>query len=160
MASTAPHAAPTPSVPSILPAHGDSIRVVPLHLPDEMAAAPATPPKLTYRGGPLLSAVEVFTVFWGRLAATTAERPADPGQRVLRLYPDQSADRSARGVQHSYLNHRHGRHTGTATITTPALRHSVTDSAIQHTLQQEIATNPGFPQPSPTHCISSTCPPA
>src|SRR5436305_14625393 len=56
--------------PMILPAPSDSIRVVPLHVPDELWApalgAPAGPaPLLTYRGGPLLSAVEVFTVFWG-----------------------------------------------------------------------------------------------
>lgn len=50
---------------SVLAARGDSIRVVPLHLPDELLAAPAVPPQLTYRGGPLLTNVEVFTVFWG-----------------------------------------------------------------------------------------------
>ena len=49
----------------VLHAHGDPIRVVPLHLPDEMKVAAATPPQLTFRNGPLLSAVEVFTVFWG-----------------------------------------------------------------------------------------------
>ena len=36
------------------------VRIVPLH-----PAAPTAGPRLTYRGGPLLSAVEVFTVFWG-----------------------------------------------------------------------------------------------
>jgi hypothetical protein len=28
-------------------------------------AAPAVAPQLTYRKGPLISAVEVFTIFWG-----------------------------------------------------------------------------------------------
>src|ERR1700730_18138329 len=42
--------------------HSDAIRIVPLHHPQ---ALEASAPQLTYRNGPLLSAVEVFTVFWG-----------------------------------------------------------------------------------------------
>ncbi len=42
----------------------EAVRIVPIH-PGGAAAPPATPPKLTYRGGPLLSAVEVVTAFWG-----------------------------------------------------------------------------------------------
>src|ERR1700674_189581 len=42
--------------------HSDAIRIVPLHHPQ---ALQASAPQLTYRNGPLLSAVEVFTVFWG-----------------------------------------------------------------------------------------------
>src|ERR1700731_952838 len=57
----------------IYPAHSDAIRIVPLHLADELrqptaevaAAAPAAAPQLTYRNGPLLTAVEVFSIFWG-----------------------------------------------------------------------------------------------
>ncbi len=55
----------------IYPAHGDAIRIVPLHVPDTVrtptaeAAAATLPPQLTYRGGPLIAAVEVFTIFWG-----------------------------------------------------------------------------------------------
>src|SRR5450759_5475018 len=46
------------------------IRVVPLRVDDGLVApAPAAPPSpapsLTYRGGPLLTAVQVFTLFWG-----------------------------------------------------------------------------------------------
>ncbi len=41
------------------------IRVVPLHRPEAQRVAAAVAPRLTYRGGPLLTAVEVFTVFWG-----------------------------------------------------------------------------------------------
>ena len=39
------------------------IRIVPLHPHVRDAAAPA--PHLTYRNGPLLTNVEVFTIFWG-----------------------------------------------------------------------------------------------
>ena len=42
--------------------HSDAIRIVPLHHPQALAASA---PQLTYRNGPLLSAVEVFMVFWG-----------------------------------------------------------------------------------------------
>src|SRR5262245_7109635 len=53
-------------------AHGDLIRIVPLHVGDTVlqatdgiaAVAPAAP-HLTYRNGPLLTNVEVFTIFWG-----------------------------------------------------------------------------------------------
>src|SRR6266576_184904 len=41
------------------------IRVVPLHRPEAQRVRAAVAPRLTYRGGPLLTAVEVFTVFWG-----------------------------------------------------------------------------------------------
>src|SRR5213596_2820383 len=55
---------------AIAPALDDPVRIVPLHAPREVfAPAPgiAAPPspQLTYRGGPLLGAVQVFTVFWG-----------------------------------------------------------------------------------------------
>src|SRR5438309_1628835 len=52
----------------------DSIRIVPLYQKDKVELQepdaarknkPAVTGKLTYRGGPLLAAVEVFTVFWG-----------------------------------------------------------------------------------------------
>lgn len=48
----------------------DPVRIVPLHRADELAApahgavAPAAP-RLVYNGGPLLEAVEVFTLFRG-----------------------------------------------------------------------------------------------
>ncbi len=58
---------------AIYPAHADPIRIVPLFLPDKLvqptadalALVPAAPARLTYRNGPLLTAIEVFTVFWG-----------------------------------------------------------------------------------------------
>jgi hypothetical protein len=54
-------------------AHGDQIRIVPLRLtddvgaptPDASAAGPAAAAQLTYRNGPLLANVGVFTIFWG-----------------------------------------------------------------------------------------------
>jgi hypothetical protein len=42
----------------------DAIRIVPLRLEGE-PPAPAAAPELTYRGGPLLTNVEVVAVYWG-----------------------------------------------------------------------------------------------
>jgi hypothetical protein len=44
--------------------HGP-IRVVPLRVPETTLAPPVARPRLTYRGGPLLTSVEVVTIFWG-----------------------------------------------------------------------------------------------
>src|SRR5260370_8091185 len=41
------------------------MRVGALKRPEAERIAPAVAPHLTYRGGPLLTAVEVFTIFWG-----------------------------------------------------------------------------------------------
>src|ERR1700730_14605612 len=53
----------------VLPAPADAIRIVPLYVPDSVgqptAGVQAAAPQLTYRNGPLLTAVEVFTIFWG-----------------------------------------------------------------------------------------------
>jgi hypothetical protein len=133
----------------ILPARGDAIRVVPLHAPDNVAA-PAAAPHLTYRNGPLLSSVEVFTVFWGAAWQQAAQH--DMATKINEFFGfiltspliDQMAEYSVPLYPIS-----HGKLTGTTTITKPRLGHSVTDSAIQHMLQQEITTNSSFPQSSP-----------
>src|SRR6516165_11355064 len=44
--------------------HKHPLRIVPTHPFARDASAPA--PHLTYRNGPLLTSVEVFTVFWGK----------------------------------------------------------------------------------------------
>ena len=48
--------------------HGDSVKIVPLHVPEEVRRplqAAAAGPQFTYRNGPLLTAAEVFVIFWG-----------------------------------------------------------------------------------------------
>jgi len=58
--SPAPKKSPaSPKSKSRLP-----VRIVPLHPHLRDTAAPA--PQFTYRGGPLLTNVEVFTIFWGQ----------------------------------------------------------------------------------------------
>ena len=54
-------------------------RIVPLHSGAHAAVAPRAAARLTYRGGPLLTAAEVVTAFWGSAwsaapNATTAQR--------------------------------------------------------------------------------------
>jgi len=56
------------------------IRIVPLHPGKAKAAAPQVTPKLTYRNGPLLTAVQVFTIFWGRHGMKLHKRSSDEGQ--------------------------------------------------------------------------------
>jgi hypothetical protein len=143
----------------IYSAHGDEIRIVPLFVADTVsqptveaaaAAAPASPPHLTYRNGPLLTAVEVFTIFWGQ--AWHQGQPSALATQINQFFDfiltspliDQLAEYNVAGK-----NIGHGKHAGTLTITTPNVRHSVSDTAIQHMLQQEISSNPAVPHPTP-----------
>lgn len=130
----------------------DAVRVVPLHLPDDVltpVGGAATPPRLTYRGGALLTAVEVFTVFWG---AAWQQPPQSDLIGKLNTYfdtiltgplLDQLAEYSVSGQ-----SIQHGTRTGTITLTTPDVPGTVTDGAIQRMLQDEIKSNSGFPQPT------------
>jgi hypothetical protein len=141
----------------IYPAHGDPVRIVPLHVPDavraptaEAATAAAAPPQLTYRNGPLIVAPEVFTIFWG--SAWQQGAPSALAARLNQFFDDilagplidQLAEYSVPGQEIS-----HGKRTGTTTIAEPAPRPSVSDTAIQHLLQQEIATSEALPHPTP-----------
>jgi hypothetical protein len=142
----------------IYPAHGDPIRIVPLHVPDVLgqptaeaaAAGPAAAPQLTYRNGPLLTAVEVFTIFWGaawqQAPQSTLVTNINNFFDFILTSPliDQLKEYSVPGRAIG-----HGKYTGTVTITTPKLKHSVSDTAIQHMLQHEIASNPAIPHPTP-----------
>src|SRR2546430_1387483 len=141
---------------AIAPALDDPVRIVPLHAPREVfapAAGIAAPPspQLTYRGGPLLGAVQVFTVFWG--AAWNDAPQLSTAQSLNRFlqvvvaspYVDQLAeygtDRQAIG---------RGRYVGTATVP-DSLGTNVTDSAIRHMLQQQLTSGSGVPARSEEH---------
>jgi hypothetical protein len=142
---------------TIYPAHADPIRIVPLFLPDKLvqptadalALVPAAPARLTYRNGPLLTAIEVFTVFWG--AAWQQGNPKSMVSKINQFFDyiltsaliDQLSEY---GVPGKAIGH--GRRTGTTTVTTPKLGPSISDTAIQHMLQQEISTNSAVPHPT------------
>ncbi len=131
----------------------DLIRIVPLHLPDQVLerpaglAAPATP-ALSYRGGPLLSAVKVFTIYWGDAWNQTSQTDlvsklnAFFGFILTSPLIDQLTEYN---VPNSSINH--GSFVGTIRLTNPVPPRSASDAAIQHLLQGQIMNNPAFPQP-------------
>jgi hypothetical protein len=137
----------------IYPSHSDPIRIVPLHLPQELIAekaAPAASPQLTYRDGPLIDNVEIFSIFWG----TGWQRaPASALIPHLNDFFDFIVRSSIMKQLSEYdvPGHKigHGKMLGTITITTPTLQQSVSDTAIQHMLQHLIATNHSVPQTTP-----------
>jgi len=123
----------------------EPIRIVPLHVPAGLA--PAAAPQLTYRNGPLIAAVEVFTIFWGA-AWKQAPQSALIGQ--LNTFFDfvltsPLIDQLAEYDVPKYAI-KHGKRTGTMTITTPAFKASVTDSVIQKMLRQQISAKKGVPK--------------
>jgi hypothetical protein len=145
----------------IVPAHPDPIRIVPLHVPDSVvsspafieagiAPAPTPPPHLSYRGGPLLKAVEIYTIFWGA-PWTQAPLNALAGNinqffQFIVTSPliDQMAEYSVPNFPIG-----HGSYASTITLSTPHPPHTASDSAIRHMLQQEISTNAAIPKPNP-----------
>lgn len=125
----------------------DAIRIVPLDLPG--AAAQISPAHLTYRKGPLISAVEVFTIFWG---SAWKSSPQTTLMAQLNSFFDVilKSPLIAQLAEYNVPKYpiKHGKRIGTATITTPALRTSVTDGAIQAMLRAQTAK--GAPIPKPT----------
>ena len=81
---------------SVVSVH-DPIRIVPLHVDADVLApvdAAAQPPQLTYRNGPLLTTVEVFTVYWG--AAWASAPLADIASRLDGFFDFVLTSRTAR----------------------------------------------------------------
>ena len=150
---TKPNAAELPR--RILAARTDPIRIVPLYhasdaaTPTIDAARRPTAPRLTYRNGPLLTGVEVFTIFLG--SAWQKAQAALVGEinhffDFILTSPllTQLSEYSVPGKQIGA-----GTRTGSLTLVQPPLHQSVSDKAIQHMLQQEISTNTAVPHPTP-----------
>ena len=125
------------------------IRIVPIHRPEAAAQPQPSRPKLTYRGGPLIPAVEVFTVFWGDAWKQQAQANLVP--KLNQFFDvilssdlmDQLAEYSVSGTTIG-----HGRRTGSTQV--PGGATDVTDEMVRKMLQDSIAaTSGGFPQPSP-----------
>ncbi|HEY4913863.1 MAG TPA: hypothetical protein VIJ91_08090 [Candidatus Dormibacteraeota bacterium] len=126
-------------------ATANPIQIVPLH--GDALAAPVSAPQLTYRGGPLLPAAQVFVFFWG-----TAWEGAQAAlvQQVNQFFDfvltspllDQLGEYSVAGMPIG-----HGSRTGAIILSTdpPA---SLADAAIQRLIQQEISNDPAVPQPT------------
>ncbi|MDE1765063.1 MAG: hypothetical protein KGI27_02190 [Thaumarchaeota archaeon] len=139
------------SLSRIVPASTDPIRIVALNFPQTLTAiqtAPPPPPHLTYRGGSLLRNVKVFTIFWGSAWSQPSQTSLVDNMnkffQFILTSPliDQMGEYTVPQYKIGY-----GKYIGTTSIIKPDLKHTVTDKAIQHFLQQEIATNSNIPQP-------------
>lgn len=133
----------------------DAIRVVPLHAPealkpaDAQTSVSAAPAKLTYRNGPLLSSVEVFTIFWGDpWQAAQAGLVTQLNGFFDFILSSALIDQLAEYSVPAYKIGR-GKRSGSVTITSPATSASVSDSAIQHMLQTLVSGHAGVPAPTP-----------
>jgi hypothetical protein len=122
------------------------IQIVPLRTE---AAAPAAAPTLTYRGGPLLSAVQVFTFFWGS-AWQQGTLPALVGELnqffdfvLTSTLLDQLSEYSVPGMAIG-----HGSRAGSNTPVDVAPGATVTDAAVQQLIQRELAADPSIPRPN------------
>jgi hypothetical protein len=137
-----------------LPNRSDPIRIVPVATVADIglvdAQVPAgPPPKLTYRGGPLLTAVEVFTIFWGTAwsSGANATLAGQLNQFFDTILTSPLIDQlSEYSTPTATIGH--GRGVGTATITTPNVTTHISDGAIQHFLQQQISAHSGVPAPT------------
>jgi hypothetical protein len=132
------------------------IQIVPLHR--EALAAPVTTANLTYRGGPLLTAVEVFTFFWG---SAWQGRQASLVDQVNQFFDfivtsdllDQLAEYSVPG-----LSIGHGSRSGTV-ILGGDVPSTLDDSDVQNMIQQEISNDVAVPQPAPSSLYFVFLPP-
>lgn len=114
-------------------------RIVPMHPPKALAAVGA--PHLTYRNGPLLTAVDVFSIFWGKAWEQVANR--DVADRMNAFFDfivtskliDLLREYSVPGQTIGY-----GKRSGTANVAASEPGKSIQDSAIQQLLQTEIAS--------------------
>jgi hypothetical protein len=126
--------------PSELYKPNHPIRIVPLHPGKATGAAPQTPPQLTYRNGPLLTAVQVFTVFWGAEWNNAPQNALLPklNQFFDFILTSQLLDQLAEYSVPAFKI-GHGSRIGTITLATPAPPKTLDDSAIQKFLQQQIS---------------------
>jgi len=114
------------------------LRIVPLHTAPLLAAA--ITPELTYRNGPLLTNVEVFTVFWGAAwqDATNSAIAKQMNEFFDFILTSKLIDQLAEyNVEGKAIGH--GTRTGSLTLTTSEPGTRVPDRAIQKMLQGEIA---------------------
>lgn len=137
------------------------IQIVPLYSKETplVGAPAAAPAKLTYRGGHLLSAVEVVALFWGD--AWNQQPQSDVRQGIINFFSsiltsqlmDQLGEYSANGQTIG-----HGQLVGSFGVG-PNPPNPVTDAQLQQMLQQLISNNPTFPQPNPNRLYFIYTPP-
>jgi hypothetical protein len=113
------------------------IRIVPLHPPKHAATTGA--PHLTYRNGPLLTAVEVFTIFWGQRWQQQANRNISD---QMNGFFDYILTSKLIDLLHEYSvpgkTIGHGKRIGTVNLTSSEPGSSVEDGTIQQLLTKQI----------------------
>ncbi len=132
----------------------DAIKTVALYTPKDTARVLSannkiteTQPQLTYRGGPLLTNVKVFVIFWGdqwKIAPLNSEM-----EKINKFFDfivsspliDQLEEYSVTGKQIG-----HGKLTGSAVISSPPVAISITDTALRKMLKDGIK-NELLPKP-------------
>jgi hypothetical protein len=135
------------------------IRIVPLHPGAAKLAAPPPAAKLTYRNGPLLPTVHVYTIFWG--SAWQQAPQSDVLTKINTFFDfilaseliDQLGEYSVPGQKIG-----HGVLIGTNTLLADAPGKSVQDSAIQQMIQTQISAG-AFPANTPNNLYFVFLPP-
>jgi hypothetical protein len=132
------------------------IQIVPLH--DHALAAPVTAAWLTYRGGPLLSSVQVFNFFWGTAwqgsqAALVQEINQFFDFVLTSALMDQLAEYGVRGRAIG-----HGSRAGAVILSTDPPS-AIADADVQQLIQQEISTDAAVPPPTPNSLYFVFLPP-
>jgi hypothetical protein len=137
-------------------AAANPIQIVPLH--GDTLAAPVTQAQLTYRGGPLLPAVQVFIFFWG---TAWESRQGALVQSINQFFDyvltspllDQLGEYSVAGMTIA-----HGSRTGAVILSTDPPS-TIADADVQSLIQQEISNDSAVPQPTPNSLYFVYLPP-
>jgi len=132
------------------------IQIVPLH--GDALAAPVAQAQLTYRGGPLLPAVQVFNFFWG---TAWQGQQAALVQSINQFFDyvltssllDQLGEYSVAGMTIGQ-----GSRTGAVILSTDPPG-TITDADVQALIQQEISNDSAVPQPTPNSLYFVYLPP-
>ncbi|HKW72806.1 MAG TPA: hypothetical protein VJQ08_08265 [Candidatus Dormibacteraeota bacterium] len=132
------------------------IRIVPVRLE---AIAPAAAPRLTYRGGPLLTSAQVFLLFWGD---AWRQNPQSGLMQELNDFFDFVVASPVIDQLDEYSVPRypigHGTRTGSVVVAgSPPAR--LDDSEVRQLVQHEIASDPVVAQPTPSSLYFVFLPP-
>ena len=125
--------------------HQRPLRIVPLHTAPRIVSTVS--PNLTYRGGPLLTNVQVFAIFWGNAWSNPANSPllTHMNEFFDFMLASKLIDQlSEYGVPGQSIGH--GKRIGSTVYTIAEPGKSVTDATIQKMLQTETASGI-FPSP-------------
>ncbi len=131
----------------------ESIRVVPLHQPVPTEIVKKKKKKkaatqLTYRGGPLLSNVEVFTIFWGEgWQAALKDTAAHINQFFQTILASALMDQLSEYDTPKFQIGK-GKLNGTITTVDNEPLQTVTDTQLQKQLLTWIKNNKAFPKPN------------